>query len=77
MIRISNVTFILAVVLSSTQAGEMPSVRIAKDKNAFILQPSGKAFVPLGFNYDHDQKGRLIEDYWIDEWPKIERDFQE
>ena len=31
----------------------------------------------MGFNYDHDEKGRLLEDYWEAEWPKIEEDFQE
>ena len=29
-------------------------------------------FVPWGFNYDHDETGRLIEDYWDDEWAKVE-----
>jgi hypothetical protein len=29
----------------------------------------------LGFNYDHDDKGRLIEDYWEDEWPTVEKHF--
>jgi hypothetical protein len=33
------------------------------------------AFVPWGFNYDHDEKGRLIEDYWEKEWQKVEADF--
>ena len=40
-----------------------------------MLQPSEKPFVPWGFNYDHDEKGRLIEDYWEAEWPKVEADF--
>ena len=24
-----------------------------------------------GFNYDHDDSGRLLEDYWADEWPTV------
>jgi len=56
--------------------GEMPWVAVAKDKKSFVLDPSGKAFTPWGFNYDHDDKGRLIEDYWEAEWPKVERDFR-
>jgi len=28
-------------------------------------------------SYDHDETGRLIEDYWNDEWPKVEKDFRE
>jgi aryl-phospho-beta-D-glucosidase BglC (GH1 family) len=53
----------------------MPWVEVAKDKSGFVLRPSDKPFVPWGFNYDHDEKGRLLEDYWETEWPKIEADF--
>jgi hypothetical protein len=28
-------------------------------------------------NYDHDETGRLLEDYWETEWPKVEEDFAE
>src|SRR5262249_43205584 len=55
----------------------MESVRVAKDGKGFVFEPSGKKFIPWGFNYDHDAKGRLIEDYWADEWPAIEVDFAE
>jgi hypothetical protein len=40
-----------------------------------VFEKSGKPFVPWGFNYDHDEKGRLIEDYWEDEWPTVEAHF--
>lgn len=53
----------------------MPWVEVSKDKTGFVPQPSGKSFVPWGFNYDHDEKGRLLEDYWEAEWPKVEADF--
>jgi endo-1,4-beta-mannosidase len=33
--------------------------------------------MPWGFNYDHDENGRLLEDYWHAEWPKVEDDFRE
>lgn len=52
-------------------------VRVASDGRSFVLEPSGRPFVPWGFNYDHDEQGRLIEDYWDTEWPKVEADFQE
>jgi hypothetical protein len=58
-------------------AGEMPWVRVSDDKKGFALDPSGKPFVPWGFNYDHDPDGRLIEDYWDDEWPRVEADFRQ
>jgi hypothetical protein len=54
---------------------EMPWVQVSKDKKGFVLDPSSRPFVPWGFNYDHDDKGRLIEDYWEDEWPTVEAHF--
>lgn len=56
-------------------ADEMEWVKVARDKKSFVLESSGKPFVPWGFNYDHDEKGRLIEDYWDDEWEKVDRAF--
>jgi hypothetical protein len=57
------------------QAGEMPRVQVSKDQTGFVLEPSGRRFVPWGFNYDRDHKGRLIEDYWEHEWPAVEAHF--
>src|SRR5262245_25957304 len=54
---------------------EMEWVRVSKDGKGFILDGSGKAFVPWGFNYDHDDGGRLIEDYWEAEWDKVREHF--
>ena len=56
-------------------AAEMPWIVVSKDKKGFILQPTEKPFAPWGFNYDHDEKGRLLEDYWEKEWAKVEADF--
>ncbi len=58
-------------------AGDLPWVRVADDGRAFVLGDSGRKFVPWGFNYDHDETGRLIEDYWHDDWAKVEEDFRE
>ncbi len=43
----------------------------------FVVAPGGTRFVPWGFNYDHDENSRLLEDYWANEWPKVEQDFAE
>jgi hypothetical protein len=69
----------LAVCLASVtgRAAEMPWVRVSADKSGFVLDPSGKPFAPWGVNYDHDAKGRLIEDYWDDEWPAVDRHFRQ
>src|SRR5262249_10395438 len=67
---------LLAGTLLPAQAGDLPWVAVSKDRRGFVLEPSGKPFVPWGFNYDHDEKGRLLEDYWETEWEKVERDFR-
>lgn len=58
-------------------AVELERIHVSKDGKGFSLAASGKAFVPWGFNYDHDEPGRLLEDYWLTEWPKVEEDFRE
>jgi hypothetical protein len=60
---------------SHSQAEELPRITISKDKQSFALEPSAKQFIPWGFNYDHDDKGRLIEDYWENEWHSVEAHF--
>ena len=47
----------------STPAGQA-WIRVSDDKRSFVKADTGQAFVPWGFNYDHDVAGRLIEDYW-------------
>ena len=46
----------LKAVQRAIAEGEMPWVRVADDKHGFVLSPSGKPFVPWGFNYDHDEE---------------------
>lgn len=69
------------VVLACTvQAGKMKAVRVSSDGGRFVLDGSdlgAPGFTPWGFNYDHDEQGRLLEDYWDAEWPKVEDDFRE
>lgn len=75
MMAIPLVFAFLGSVPAQAKPDEMPWVQVSKDKKGFVLRPSEKPFVPWGFNYDHDEKGRLIEDYWEEEWPKVEADF--
>ncbi len=70
-----TVAAIALLAITSSARGEMPWVRVSENKSGFALGQNGKAFVPWGFNYDHDATGRLIEDYWTDEWPMIEAHF--
>ena len=54
---------------------DMPWVAISADQRGFALAENKGAFTPWGFNYDHDERGRLLEDYWLDEWPLVEVNF--
>ena len=45
--------------------------------NAVRVADGKLSLTPWGFNYDHDEAGRLIEDYWDAEWAKVEEDFGE
>jgi len=59
-------------------AADLEWVRVADDNRSFVLKMSRRQFVPWGFNYDHQEgSGRLIEDYWDEEWATVEEDFQE
>jgi hypothetical protein len=52
-------------------------IQPGKDRSGFIRAGSGNKFIVWGFNYDHDDSGRLIEDYWCKEWPTVVEDFKE
>ena len=71
----------IAVLIGSrtavAHAEEMPWIKVSPDAKGFVLESSGRPFVAWGFNYDHDSQGRLIEDYWDAEWPKVEGDLAE
>ena len=65
-------------LITPARAAPPPShVRVSPDGAGFVVGPGGKAFAPWGFNYDHDEKNRLLEEYWLSEWPKVEQDFAE
>ena len=84
---ITQVTLLQADPLTERSNGSPPSVsapepelewiRPDKDGNRFVRHESGAEFVVWGVNYDHDRSGRLIEDYWNEEWPTIVEDFKE
>jgi hypothetical protein len=75
--RILIVAGLVVALANVASADSMGWVRVAPDGGGFELEPSGKAFTPWGFNYDHDRGSRLIEDYWETEWPAVEEDFGE
>ena len=56
---------------------DLAKITVSKDGSGFVESGSQKTFTVWGVNYDHDEKGRLLEDYWHDEWLKIVEDFNE
>ena len=58
-------------------APDLEFIRVSNDGTHFIRAQSGDKFVAWGFNYDHDDAGRLLEDYWHKEWPTVDEDFRE
>lgn len=49
-------------------------IQLSADKRWFVGATTGRRFTPVGFNYDHDEHFRLLEDYWHDEWDKVIHD---
>src|SRR5262249_4490024 len=52
-------------------------IRPSDDKTHFVREGTNERVVIWGFNYDHDTAGRLLEDYWGEEWAKVGEDFRE
>ena len=76
IVLLSLLLFAAMGIFSAARA-ELPRIRVVEDRRGFVLGDSDRPFVPWGFNYDHDERGRLIEDYWQGEWQKVEEDFAE
>lgn len=54
----------------------LPGIQVSQDKLHFV-DSTGKVFRVWGVNYDHDEAGKLIEDYWESDWQRVEADFAE
>jgi hypothetical protein len=72
---------IAALVLQPSARADAPPaldwIRPSQDKTHFVLKNTNERMVMWGVNYDHDSDGRLLEDYWADEWPTVVEDFHE
>jgi len=62
---------------SSTVGSSLELIRPSEDGAHFVKAGSDERFVAWGVNYDHDDAHRLLEDYWVDEWPVVAEDFRE
>ncbi|MBL9179344.1 MAG: cellulase family glycosylhydrolase [Verrucomicrobiaceae bacterium] len=73
-------TLLFATWLPVPSTSALEPVRVSRDGQSFVLAGSGRPFRVWGVNYDHDsegENGRLIEDYWHDEWEVVRADFRE
>ena len=62
---------------SVVEGAELPAIKVSTGGTHFISGDSGTPFRPMGFNYDHDADGRLLEDYWHSELDRVENDFRD
>lgn len=76
MLRHLPVTLLL-LLLSAMRAEALEFVGPSEDGRSFITADSRQPITLWGVNYDHDAAGHLIEDYWIEDWPRVVEDFDE
>jgi glutamate racemase len=77
---VTHIVLLLALsgfCLTARAADSMPPIRVSGDGTHFVMGESEVSYRPMGFNYDHDADGRLLEDYWHTEWDRVENDFRD
>ncbi|MGF1580523.1 MAG: cellulase family glycosylhydrolase [Gemmataceae bacterium] len=81
--RLLSLCFLISTVTVCTsqqgvaQEAKLKWIKVSRDHKGFETVPGGKKFIPWGFNYDHDEKGELLEDYWEKDWRRVVADFGE
>lgn len=62
---------------AGVKARSLAWIRPSEDKTHFVQEGTRERIKMWGFNYDRDDVGRLLEDYWGDEWDTVVEDFRE
>lgn len=70
-------TFTAVAAESEGDQSSIPTSGIQVKDGQFVIAGTDQVFTPWGVNYDHDSKGRLLEDYWVEEWETVVSDFRE
>jgi len=66
-----------ALIERAPAADPLEWIKVSEDGTHFVTAKTGERFVIWGVNYDHDDAGRLLEDYWEGEWETVVEDFRE
>ncbi len=72
-----NILTVLLLMTSVATVEPLEHIRVSDDGTHFVHGASAERFIVWGVNYDHDGPGRLLDEYWIDEWETVVRDFRE
>ncbi|QDT06763.1 Endoglucanase E1 precursor [Rubripirellula lacrimiformis] len=67
----------LLVQSSATAAEPLQRIRVSPDGSGFVRGDNDQPIVIWGVNYDHDSDGRLLDEYWTDDWQTVVDDFAE
>ena len=74
---IPRLLILLLFVSSSARAEPLDHIRVSDDGTHFVQGEPAVRFIVWGVNYDHDGSGRLLDEYWFDEWETVVEDFKE
>ena len=69
--------WLLAFPLTALSAQPLEWIRPSAGGDGFVRGERVEPFRVWGFNYDHDEPGRLLEDYWESDWDTVVADFSE
>ncbi len=70
------VLLLQTIVAAQVPATKLSAIKISDDGRGFV-DDQGRPFRVWGVNYDHDDAGQLIEDYWTSDWPRVVEDMEE
>ena len=65
--------FACCAVPRATTPHRLERILVARDSDGFVMAESKRPFRPWGFNYGN--RGRLMEDFWEQDWKTIAVDF--
>ena len=77
MVRKIWILLVIITCIVHKAEARLELICISEDGRRFVHKESGDRFIAWGFNYDHDDSGRLLEDYWQEEWSTVVEDFDE